>query len=145
MDIPCTSIYCVDIHGISMDIPCISISMDIHVLEYTVWIYMVYPWIYHVHPFLWIYMVYPEMDIHSKTMDIPCIYHVYVGHLHIHGIYHVHMWPHWMQWVDQQCLACLCEVTSIFHQIASGTAGTRQGGSTILVFDLSVSSYKHPS
>jgi hypothetical protein len=25
-------------------------------------------------------------------MDIPCIFHVYVGHLHIHGIYHVYAW-----------------------------------------------------
>jgi hypothetical protein len=27
------------------------------------------------------------MDIHGKSKDIPCIFHVYVGHLHIHGIY----------------------------------------------------------
>ncbi len=42
MDIPC--IYCVDIHGISMDmIPCISISMDIHGISMDI------PCIFHVY------------------------------------------------------------------------------------------------
>ncbi len=51
-------IYLVDIYGISKNIPCIFSLMDIHGIS---------------------------MDI--LPLDIPCIYHVYVGHLHIHGIY----------------------------------------------------------
>jgi hypothetical protein len=33
-----------------------------------------------------------SMDIQGISMDIPRIYHVYVGELHIHGIYHVCAW-----------------------------------------------------
>ncbi len=29
------------------------------------------------------------MDIHGISMDIPSIFHLYAGHLHLHGIYHV--------------------------------------------------------
>ncbi len=49
------------IHGISLDIPCI--SMYIHQTGYT-WYILGYPWIYHVYPssiyivYPWIYMVY---------------------------------------------------------------------------------------
>ncbi len=45
-------------HGIYMDIPCITTSMDI-----------------------------PRI-----SMDILRMYHVYVGDLHIRGIYHVYAW-----------------------------------------------------
>jgi hypothetical protein len=31
-----------------------------------------------------------SMDMHGISMDIHCIFHVNVGHLHIHGIYHVY-------------------------------------------------------
>ncbi len=50
-----------------MDVPCISTSMDIPCIS-------------------------TSMDIHGIPMDIPRIYHVYVGELHIRGIYHVHAW-----------------------------------------------------
>jgi hypothetical protein len=50
-----------------------------------------YLWIYHVYT---MYHVYTSNDIPCISMDIPCIFHVYVGHLHIYGIYHVYAWYH---------------------------------------------------
>jgi hypothetical protein len=43
---------------------------------------MVYPKIYKDIP-----CISSLMDIHGISLYIPCIFHVYVGHLHIHGIY----------------------------------------------------------
>jgi hypothetical protein len=31
-----------------------------------------------------------SLDLHGISMDIQRIFHVYVGHLHIHDIYHVY-------------------------------------------------------
>ncbi len=75
MDIPCISIG-VDIHGISLDIPCISIRY-IHGISME-WIYMVYPWIYHVYPSS-IYMAYPWICMVYHLMYMQGIYVVYRG------------------------------------------------------------------
>jgi hypothetical protein len=71
MDIPCT--YLVDIHGMSKDIPYIhGISKDI-------------PYIHGISKD--IPCISSLMDIHDMSKDRPCIFHVYVGHLQICGIY----------------------------------------------------------
>ncbi len=63
--------------------------------QYTSWIYMVYPWIYHVYPIgpiLGIYWHVNTWYIHHDGYTMYLHVTVYVGGLHIHGIYHVHTW-----------------------------------------------------
>ncbi len=70
MDIPCIS-FRLDIHGISLDIPCISTKYIHGIHGYPQSIYMVYPWIYMVHHWMYIYGIYVVYC--GISMDIPSL------------------------------------------------------------------------
>jgi hypothetical protein len=89
MDTPC--IYCVDTHGLSMYIPGISTSMDIH----------------------------------GISMDIQCISHAYVGHLHMHGMYMHGIYQKYGFQMSTASMWCMNGINSQWPDGAGAANGTR--------------------